>query len=507
MAGVVNAHFAGMPMTEVVPNAAKVSGVSKSSILTGRRRVRFQAQTGTTASPGNICQFVLADSTCLLDAQSVVFSANVQVTGATNASLDDGPAWCRRVQVTFNGSLLEDLDQAHRNANALVYAGASKSWIESAGSFAGYWKDNAELGSSTSAYVTVPASAAPAASTIGAYSRINGDVTSEVTNAATRYYNTTVPTGSGYLNGMSIAVPLGILSGVFRTQQYLPLSQMGEMVLQLTLAQVSEAIYQPSSSGTPSYTLTDIYIEADLVTPNYLYGQMLNMICQDENEPGLVIPVESTVVSQGQSISAANGDQSIITSRATNNLRKIVVTACPTDALTSLTYPSVSCFPNALFQQVQWRIGSLYFPSQPANSLGRAFWMTVGSFNNSEPLNVYDGVINWNTYGLSTTFSGTGSGLTPSATAGAVYAPAIGNTGQLAYNDKFVLAYNFDNFKGGETLDADGVSILGQSGAQIVTVIRNNFNAVSSSGLTPTVSLLATKYLHIKNGALKIVGA
>ena len=411
------------------------------------------------------------------------------------------------MQVTFNGSLLEDLDQAHRNANALVYAGASKSWIESAGSFAGYWKDNAELGSSSSAYVTVPTSAAPAASTIGAYSRINGDVTSEITNAAARYYNSTIVTGSGYLSGMSIAVPMGLLSGVFRTNQYLPLSQMGEMVLQLTLAQASEAMFQPSSTGTPTFTLTDIYLEADLVTPNYLYGQMLNMICQDENEPGLVIPVETTVVSQGQSISAANGDQSIITSRATNNLRKIVVTACPTDALTSLTYPSVSCFPNALFQQVQWRIGSLYFPSQPANSLGRAFWMTVGSFNNSEPLNVYDGVINWNTYGLSTTYSGTGTGLTPSATAGSVYAPAIGNTGQLAYNDKFVLAYNFDNFKGGETLDADGVSILGQSGAQIVTVIRNNFNAVSSTGLTPTVSLLATKYLHIKNGALKIVGA
>jgi len=43
MAGVVNAHFAGMPLSEVVPNSAKVSGVSKSSILTGRRRVRFQA--------------------------------------------------------------------------------------------------------------------------------------------------------------------------------------------------------------------------------------------------------------------------------------------------------------------------------------------------------------------------------------------------------------------------------------------------------------------------------
>jgi hypothetical protein len=31
--------------------------------------------------------------------------------------------------------------------------------------------------------------------------------------------------------------------------------------------------------------------------------------------------------------------------------------------------------------------------------------------------------------------------------------------GQLIGNDKFVLAYNFDNFHGGERLEADGVSV------------------------------------------------
>jgi len=43
MSGVVNAHFAGMPLTEVVPGKTKIEGLTKSSILTGRRRVRFQA--------------------------------------------------------------------------------------------------------------------------------------------------------------------------------------------------------------------------------------------------------------------------------------------------------------------------------------------------------------------------------------------------------------------------------------------------------------------------------
>jgi hypothetical protein len=493
MSGVVNAHFAGMPLTEVVPAATRVSGVSKSSILSGRRRVRFQAQTGTTANAGNIVQFVLADSTCLLDAQSVVLSCNVNTTG-TGASMDDGPSFLRRIQVTFNGSLLEDCDNAHRNANALVYLGASKSWVESAGTFAGYWKDVPALGSSAAAYTAVAGTYAK-----GMGALIDGDVVGAAVNASVRTTAAAVATMNGNIAGMSYGVPLGLVSGVFRTSQYIPLSQCGEMVLQLTLAQASEAIFQVAGSTDGAYTLSDIYLEADLVTPNYLYGQMLNMICQDENEPGLVIPIETTIVSQGQSIAGTAIESSIIQSRATNNLRKIVVTCTPTNALADINYPSVSCFPNANFQQVQWRIGSLYFPSQPANSLGRAFWMSVGSFNNSEPLNVYDGVINWNTYGNTTIYAASGAGL--------VYLPATYNTGQLRFADKFVLAYNFDNFKGGETLDADGVSILGQSGAQIVTQLRNSPSVIGSGGLTPTVSLLATKYLHLKNGALKIVGA
>ena len=59
MSGPVLNSFQGLPVTEVIPAAARVGGVAKSSILTGRRRIRFQPQTGTTAAPGSIVQFVL----------------------------------------------------------------------------------------------------------------------------------------------------------------------------------------------------------------------------------------------------------------------------------------------------------------------------------------------------------------------------------------------------------------------------------------------------------------
>ena len=432
MSAVALTSYAGIPMTDVVPASAKLGGVSKSSILNGRRRIRFQPQTGTTATPGSIVQFVLADSTCLLDVNSAVISFTVTTTGTGATALDDGPAWCRRIQVTANGSLIEDTDNAHRNANAQVYMGADKAWVQGAGTFSGYWKDSPALASSGAAYI-----APGLVSSIGTYSLIEGDVKQGLVNASVRYKA-----------GMSLAVPLGLLTGAMRGEQYWPLNHMGEIVFQFTLAQANEAVFQAAGNTDGSYTLTDIFMEADLVTPSHAYSQVLNMLVNDDNEPGLVIPVETTITQQGQSISSGSSiESSIVVSRATNNLRKVVLVAQPTAALANANYPSVSCFPNNTFSQAQFRTGSLYFPSQPANSLARAFWMSQEAFNGGEPLHAYNGVANWNTYGLTT------------ATNLTLTTPSTYNVGQLIGNDKFVLAYNFDNFHGGERLEADGVSV------------------------------------------------
>jgi hypothetical protein len=313
--------------------------------------------------------------------------------------------------------------------------GADKAWVQGAGTFAGYWKDSPALASSSAAYV-----APGSVSSVGTYSLIEGDAKQGLVNASKRYKA-----------GMNLAVPLGLLTSSMRGEQYWCLNHMGELVFQFTLAQAAEACFQAAGNSDASYVLTDIFLEADLVTPSYSYSQVLNMLVNDENEPGLVIPVETTITQQGQSISSGSSiESSIVVSRATNNLRKVVLTAQPTAALVNANYPSVSCFPNENFSQVQFRTGSLYFPSQPANSLSRAFWMSQQAFNGGEPLHAYNGVANWNTYAITTKSDGT-------QTNNATY-----NTGQILFNDKFILAYNFDNFHGGEHLEADGVSVLGK---------------------------------------------
>jgi hypothetical protein len=120
MTSALTSPFHGLPIDEAVPLAMEVTGVSKSSILQGRRRIRFQPQSGTTANSGSIIQFVLSDSTGLLDVNSMVLSCTVNVAGSTPAEpafLDEGPAFIRRAQVLANGSLIDDVDNAHRAFN------------------------------------------------------------------------------------------------------------------------------------------------------------------------------------------------------------------------------------------------------------------------------------------------------------------------------------------------------------------------------------------------------
>lgn len=478
MASVLNSNFMGMPVEEIVPDAAMVKGVSRSSLLTGRRRVRLQPQTGTSASANSIIQFVLADSSSLLDLNSAVISATVTTTGTSDTSLDDGPAWIRRATVALNGTNIDDTDLANRFCNANVLAAADSAWYRGAGSFAGFWAQNPALNTSGSTYP-------PTAYAVG-------DLSGGLVTASVRYKA-----------GVQLAWPLALVSRFFGTKQYLPLSQCGELVIQLLCATNAEACFQRSGNTDGSYALTNIFLEADFVQPHYLYQEMLNRVTQMEGEQGVVVPYDAVISAQGQAVTAS-GQANIVTSLATNNLRKVIVTMSPTDYLASINYPSVSAFGNHALTGLQFRVGSLYFPSQEATNTGAIFWMTQSAFNSGEPIHHRNGLIDVNTFSKTTGAAPVGYCVT------SIYSPtsAANTNGQKQYwADSCVLGYGFDNYKGGEPLDADGISILGQAGSQLVTLLRIAPNGTYfTSGVTPNIHLVRTRYIVLKNGSLRIEG-
>jgi hypothetical protein len=292
------------------------------------------------------------------------------------------------------------------------------------------------------------------------------------------------------------------MSKFFATKQYLPLSQCGELVIQLLCATNSEACFQRSGNTDGAYTMTNIFLEVDMIQPHYLYAEMLNRVTQLEGEQGVVVPYNAVITAQGQSITTS-GQANIVTSLATNNLRKVVVTMSPI-AEATINYPLQSAFGNHALTGLQFRVGSLYFPSQEAINTGSIFWSAQSAFNGGDPVHSSNGVMDICSFSKTTGPLPVGFNVT------SVYNPtsASNTNGQKQYfADSCVIAYGFDNYKGGEPLDADGISVLGQAGSQLVTLLRVAPNATYfTSGVIPNIHLERTRYIVLKNGALRIEG-
>lgn len=494
MASALSSPFHSLSPDEVVPAAADLTSLKQASILQGRRKIRFQAQTGVSAAPGGIVQFVLSDSTGLLDVNSMVFSATVNVSkvaGQANTDinlLDEGVAFCRRIQVLANGSLIEDVDNAHRAANAAILSSADSSWYKGDGSFMNFWKFNE----------TLSVSAPTAQNNVAAHAV---EMSAQLSNAERAY---------------QIAFPIGLVAPSLASNKYYPLRSMGELVLQMTLAQAAEAIWCNKASVAPTYTLSDIFLECEIVVPHPAYASLLDRITQLPSEDGLNIPVLTRLVSQGQSIpaSATNlTESSIVLSRATTNLRRLIYMNQPTAGLNNYNYPSVSCFPDGGMAGFQIRVGSLYFPSQPANSKARMFNLLASAFGEPAAIDK-SAVFNRHNYdettlfAASTDYAGSAAGSryyqVPGAGGQLVSGPLTDASGlRFPYADFAPVAYCFDAFKGGEQLANDGVSILGQAGSQVVVNVR----MCNPEAYTPTIALDATKVIVLKDGGLRVMGA
>jgi hypothetical protein len=451
-------------------------GLSKSSLLVSRRKIRFQPQTGVNATPGSIVQFVLADSSSLLDVNSATISFTITTSSAGTAAapvaLDDGISWCRRLQVSLNGNLVSDVDHAHRLANMEVYSSADKSWYQAAGSFGGWWKFNPDL--ATGVFPT--GTAAPMA---GAYNPAYGDIAGDCVATGTAGA-TWISAGTRHAAGENRVVPLSLIDGFWRTPQYVPLNLLGELVVSFTLASNEEAILALDSASTATYAMTDIFMECDVVQPHYALNEIMLKQANSEGENGIVIPYESAVVSQGQALTS--GTSSVIVSRATNNLRRCLYAQQLTSGLSIRNFPSVSCFGFNATSNWQVRCGSLYFPSQPATTAARMYGLLTSSYGDA--VNDKPGIMNRLTY-TNTSASHTTTPL------------------KLAYTDNFIVGYGFDAYKntaGTNVLDADGLSVLGMAGSQVV------FQVSQTGSVSPVVSLHATRYLSLQNGTLKIVG-
>ena len=493
MSSLVQTSYA-LPMEEVVPRAASVQGLTRSSILTARRRVRAAPQTGVSYGSAGAgggsqqIQFVIADQGGLLDPASIALVYNLRTSGTGTETPDDGHPFTR-MQISLNGQMLEDNAQAAKATNAEVRLASTKSWYQTSGSFCGFEQLNNEL--------NVGQALATNIGTIQAWCGAWCDVSGN--QAAISGRTGSAATTANPLAGEQRSLPLGLISGVGRMKQYLPLSVLGELNLTLYTGSKAEVLFQLGASANADFSLGGVYIEYDIVVGHPEYMNLIARVANDPNEQGLVLPFESTIMTSSGTIAAsitALVENSIVVSRATNHLVRTYLLQQPTASIASTAYPCQSCFQHNQTNKVQWRVGSMYYPQIPAEGDASIWNMTALAYG-SASLNNATSVINRVSWAQTT--------AVPPVTANAANA-TYGTEGPYRYNfsDSFIPAYGFQNVKGdAEPLAVDGISLSGASGSQLVCVVQNS----PSVTVTPTVFLVALRFIQCQGGAVRIQGA
>jgi hypothetical protein len=475
--------------TEVVPASASFGVPERSSILTGRRRARVTPQTGSTSSPSQQIQFLIADQGGMIDMKSVVINYTVLTSGTAAPVMDDAHPFMN-LQVLLNGQLLENQQNACKTANVEMALGGSRGYYKTAGSFQGFELLNDDLDTLSSGLA--PAVVTPGS--VGSYGFVAGNLGSiydRQSRVAAAIFNN--------IAGEQRSIPLGLCCGLGRMNTYVPISLIGELALVLTTGSENDVLVNTLASGTSTYTLSNLSIEYDIVVPDARYFNLLKKIATEDGN-GLVMPFESTVVSTAGSIaaSATLTESAIIVSRATNNLLRANVVFIPT-AGNSVNYPSQSCFSHAGVYSVQFRIGSQVYPQIACQGDASLFNMSMAAYGSVQQEN--GTCINRCLWGNSTDPASRGTTTLQVLETADL---STGGSAKFCYGDRFIPSYGFGTLKGGlEPNIVDGVNLSGSSGSQLIVSIIS----APTVGYTPYVITTATKFIVAKQGSVMVQGA
>ncbi len=481
-----------------------VKGLSRSSILTQRRRVRVPAQTGAsygaagTGAGGRQVTFVIADAGGLLDPSSIVISYNEQVTGTGVVVPDDGHPFTK-FQCILNGQMLTDNQQAAKYTNMEVKLNTDVNWYKTSGSMCGFELLNGALSATARPAPLIPGTTSltdtqTAFNTIVPYQPAWGDVVANAANMTARYKYAPGAQTYNPFGGQSRITPLGLVSGVGRMNQYLPLSVLGQLTINAITGLPQEVLYQAFGNTNGDYSLNQVFLEYDICVPHPAYSALLEKMANDPSEQGINLPFESEILATAASLAASTTtltDNSLIVSRASNNLVEAMVIFQPTAYMADINYPIQSAFNHNGTYKFQFRVGSQYFPSLAAEGQASMFAMSSGQ---SSALNEVSSCINRTLWELT---SSVDDGATISE-------PAYAVGGHVWGADSFIPAYNFRNVKGkAQQLDLDGVSLSGASGSQLVAIVTGAGQVASQ----PTICLTAIRVVQCAGGAVRVLGA
>ena len=371
-------------VTEILPSQLNYSGASISSTVQQRSTATFHpVGTSVYGSAGqkNI-QFRLTSSN-YIDPATCYINARIK-TNQAGEYFDDIPALSciQRATLKVGGVLVESIDNCGVALKNLYYNSVSKNWHETAGScMLGAWKG-------------VPSMKAP----LG-FNGTGSDTQYllESTNyqpAGTRPIGVLMsPNSLPYLendlkhsNGFEITLPLSFLFGYFRQKSYLPLRNLGEISVELTLEGYEKACFTGEtfsdvatlstnrSDGTitpqnEKYEWSDVTITADslLIDPVFV-SLMDNLVGSAE---GLITSFETYSCSTHPMVWQES--QNVLISKGASHLRSVYFFMQPAALQNNKFCPKSDFYYGDRIISYQWQIGSDYYPLSRVERMSNAF--------------------------------------------------------------------------------------------------------------------------------------
>lgn len=464
--------------------------MAASSVITGRRRVRLVPQSGQNYNSGassGIINILIQDGQAYADLLSACLSFNVTTydsanavaatpvtppTAAATCVLDDGAySVFRRALVSVNSTLMDDIDVLPKKVNAELYATCSQSWYDSVGTFIGLWKHNTNT--------PKPATAAGVILGTGDVFLSKYDVSSKAVEQAKKTQGRGVAAsaaaaGDAFQPGQNqYSVPVSLLTSFFRNDTLFPSRNAGQLYLQLNLASAVEAMLcSGPNAPVPSYAISNLTLEIEYVDLHPTYLSLMDDLIESPSGSGVNWAFDAHLCTS-QSIGAGPGQKSVIVSKASQNMRSLQIVAQPDSALASAKWLSQSTFQNPGLVDIQYRIGSLYYPAFPAISEHRAYMDLQNAFGSPESTDK-SGIIDTVNYYTNTpdTFAAATGGALAQTGGGGLASPSPiplqNNLGALAvsaiprsaWTDAWTYAYCFDRLRHAKFhgLDLDGKS-------------------------------------------------
>ena len=425
--------------SEHLLSGLKYDSPAQSNVVLGRSTQRINPLGSAAYSNTSRNLVIRMQSSQYIDPQSAVL--HMCVKGANSQCVLDDPgllSLIKEVRVSVAGVLVEHHRFCAESLRPILYATASKDWMASAGSQMGSWLWTRSLGCASQVEAGTFKSAGFSGTdkmnthtTIGWTEFANSFPWNEIyaSNSTLNRQGTEVDGEARYLS-----MPLHLISGLFRSQRWLPARNMGAIQLEITLAPYAEAFVQvgataltdgaapvwhdgaiaTQSKSMEEYSVTQVSVTYDVLQLAPSYTDLVDNMCRGSTGISLLLDTYST---QQQPVSRSDTTLAISTSRGFSHLLDVFACFMPSKLSKSAFYPkSMGYLMGSVFESYQLTIGSNLYPVCSVNGSGEA-WTELQKALNRHNQVTKGSCIDWRAYQCRTPSTAAGKaarGLFPS---------------------------------------------------------------------------------------------